>query len=137
MAMICQSESLSVSEEADLLTARNKVRLYAREAGLGLVDETRLTTAASELARNMLLYAGGGHVFIEHVTIAEAKGVRISFEDHGPGIVDLNLALADGYSTINGLGLGLPGSRRLVDEFEIASEVGRGTRVVVTKWKKL
>lgn len=134
--MMCQSESLSVFQEVDLAAIRDKVRLYAKEAGMGLVDETKLITAASELTRNMLLYAGGGQVCIEHVTAAEATGVKIIFEDRGPGIVDLALALTDGYSTKNSLGLGLPGARRLVDEFGITSQKGEGTKVVITKWKR-
>lgn len=136
MAMLRQTEKLSVFEENDLSSTRNKVRSYAREAGLGLVDETKLITAASELTRNMLLYAGGGCVFIEQVRSDGAIGIRITFEDNGPGIADLDLAMSDGYTSAQGLGLGLPGSRRLVDEFSINSEIGRGTKVVVTKWKK-
>ncbi|HEY9757659.1 MAG TPA: anti-sigma regulatory factor [Oculatellaceae cyanobacterium] len=134
--MVCSNESLTVANENDLVATRYKVRIYAKEAGLGLVDETKLITAASELTRNMLNYAGGGYVCIEHVTDTDTRGVRISFEDHGPGIVDLDLALTDGYSTVKSLGLGLPGARRLVDEFEIISKKGEGTRVVVTKWKR-
>lgn len=136
MAMSCQSESLPVFQEADLAAIRDRVRLYAKEAGMGLVDETKLVTAASELTRNMLLYAGGGQVCIEHVTASEAKGVKIIFADRGPGIADLALAMTDGYSTRNSLGLGLPGARRLVDEFEITSQKGEGTQVIVTKWKR-
>ena len=134
--MICQNETLPVYEEADLVLARHKVRIYAKDVGLGLVDETKLITAASELARNMLLYAGGGKVSVEFVTTNDAKGVRISFEDHGNGIKDLSLALTDGYSSSNGLGLGLPGARRLVDEFDIKSQLGEGTLIVITKWKR-
>lgn len=134
--MMSQNERLLVSQEADLVAIRNKVRWYAKEAGMGLLDETKLVTAASELTRNMLLYAGGGQVCIEHVTVFETTGVKIIFEDRGPGIVDLDLALTDGYSTKNSLGLGLPGARRLVDEFGITSQKGEGTQVVVTKWKR-
>lgn len=136
MATKCQSDSALISDEADLVAIRNTVRSYAKDAGLGLVDETKLITAASELARNMLLYAGGGTALIEQLVDAGASGVRITFEDRGPGIADLDLALTDGYSSVNGLGLGLPGSRRLVDEFDISTQVGQGTRIVVTKWKR-
>ena len=131
-----RSDEISIALERDLVTARNQVRLHAKQAGLGLVDETKLITAASELTRNMLNYAGGGRVLIEQVFRNDSTGVKITFEDHGPGIPDINLALTDGYSSHQGLGLGLPGSRRLVDEFSIDSEVGRGTKIAVTKWKR-
>ena len=136
MATTCPSESILVRQEADLVATRNKVRQYAKNAGLGLVDETKLITAASELARNMILYAGSGSVFIELITSRMSTGVRVTFEDHGPGIDDLALAMTDGYSTSQGLGLGLPGAKRLVDEFEINTQKGQGTRVIVTKWKR-
>ncbi len=136
MTTVSRNETLSISEEIDVVMARNKVRLFAKEAGLGLVDETKLITAASELTRNMLLYANGGTISIEHVSVAETAGVRIRFEDCGPGIVDLALAMTDGYSSNNGLGLGLPGARRLVDEFQINTKKGEGTVIVVTKWKR-
>lgn len=131
-----QSEIVTVSADADLVLTRNRVRAFAKHAGMGLVDETKLITAASELTRNMLLYAGGGSVSIENVESEEKTGVRIVFEDVGPGISDLTLALTDGYSSANSLGLGLPGARRLVDEFDIKSQPGQGTRIMVTKWKR-
>ncbi|HEY9791926.1 MAG TPA: anti-sigma regulatory factor [Candidatus Obscuribacterales bacterium] len=134
--MISQTEQLSVLQETDLVSIRNKVRLHAQQAELGLVDETKLITAASELTRNMLIYAGGGGVAIEQLDRADVKGVRIAFEDKGPGIADIGLAMTDGYSSMHSLGLGLPGARRLVDEFEISSKPGEGTRVVITKWKR-
>lgn len=136
MSMSCQIDNLPIGEENDLVAARNRVRLHAKEAGMGLVDETKLITAASELSRNMLIYAGGGLMCIEQVSNEQIRGVRITFEDHGPGIADLDLALTDGYSSQQGLGLGLPGSRRLVDDFSITTAVGKGTKIVVTKWKK-
>lgn len=136
MTSMSLQDSLSVRDESDLVAIRYLVRTFARIVGLGLVDETKLITAASELARNMLAYAGGGNVLIEQTSSSVAKGVRICFKDTGPGIADLNLALTDGFSTGNSLGLGLPGARRLVDEFEIHTAPGKGTQVIVTKWKR-
>jgi serine/threonine-protein kinase RsbT len=105
-------------------------------AKLSLVDQTKLVTAASELARNTLIYGGGGQADIEPVANDRRKGVRVVFTDTGPGIADLDLALTDGYTSGNGMGLGLSGARRLVDEFDIVSAVGGGTRVSVTKWAR-
>jgi len=101
---------------------------------LSLVDQTKLVTAASELARNTLVYGGGGSAEVDRVDNGRRQGIRIVFADRGPGIADLDLALTDGYTTGNGLGLGLSGARRLVDEFAIDTAVGRGTTVTVTKW---
>jgi serine/threonine-protein kinase RsbT len=136
IVVINYADGLTVAEESDLIAVRHKVRSYAKDSGMGLVDETKLITAASELARNMLVYAGGGRVVFENTSPGERCGVRIQFEDRGPGIADLDLALTDGYSTSKSLGFGLPGARRLVDDFEISSKVGEGTRVVITKWKR-
>jgi len=134
--MMFQNESVSISAEAHLVMVRHRIRSYATEAKLGLVDVTKLVTAASELARNMLVYAGGGRVSIEHADAADRLGIRVTFEDLGPGIADIDLAMTDGYSTEHTLGLGLPGARRLVDSFEITSQLGKGTRVVIVKWKR-
>ncbi len=114
---------------------RQAVRARAVEAGLSLVDQTKLVTAASELARNTLVHGGGGTVRIESLNNGTRPGVRLTFEDQGPGIPDIELAMRDGYTTGDGLGLGLSGSRRLVNEFEIVSGVGEGTRISVTRWK--
>jgi len=114
---------------------RQKVREWAVALGFSLVEQTKLVTAASELARNTFTYGGGGAVQLEVVSNTVRLGLRLTFEDQGPGIADVELALKDGYSTGSGLGMGLGGSRRLVNEFEIESRAGEGTRVTVTKWK--
>jgi serine/threonine-protein kinase RsbT len=113
---------------------RRRVREAAARTGLSLVDQTKLVTAASELARNTLIYGGGGTMQLETLN-GPRLGVRLIFVDEGPGIPDLELALRDGFTTGSGLGLGLSGSKRLVNEFEIDSKVGQGTRVAVTRWK--
>ena len=114
---------------------RQKTRERAVEIGLSLVDQTKIITAASELARNTLDYGGGGEVLIEIVQQGGRKGVRLSFEDHGPGIPDIDKALTDHFTTGNGLGLGLGGAKRLSNEFSIQSTPGAGTRVVIARWK--
>jgi len=103
--------------------------------GLSLVDQTKLVTAASELARNTVTYGGGGEVILEALNDINRRGVRLTFTDQGPGIPDITLALKDGYTTGGGMGLGLGGSKRLVNEFDIVSHAGEGTRVCITKWK--
>ncbi len=128
-------EGFAISSEVDIVRARRRVREHACEAGLSLVDQTKLVTATSELVRNMYMHAGGGVMLVESVADHGRRGIRVTFEDRGPGIPDIDLALQDGYSTANSLGLGLPGARRLVDDFDIVSEVGRGTRVTVIRWK--
>ena len=119
----------------DVVRVRQKVRVRATEAGLSLVDQTKLITAASELARNTLDYGKGGEAHIE-VFAAPRKGVRIAFCDKGPGIADVQLALKDGYTSGNGLGHGLGGARRLVDDFDIKTAVGEGTTVTIARWKR-
>lgn len=114
---------------------RQAVRGSAVELGLNLIDQTKLVTAASELARNTFIYGGGGTALIEQVEDAGRRGLRLSFEDQGPGIPDIDRALTDGYTSGNGLGLGLGGAKRLSSEFSIRSEVGKGTCVVITRWK--
>ena len=121
--------------ETDVVLVRQAVRKWAAELGFSLVDQTKIVTAASELARNTLIHGGGGTVRLEALTEGVRKGLRLTFEDKGPGIADIELALRDGYTTGGGLGLGLSGSKRLMNEFEIVSRVGEGTRVTVTKWK--
>ncbi len=128
------SQLVDVAEEAHLVTVRNIARGYAKSMNFNLVEETKLVTAVSELSRNMIIYAGGGSMKIEKVSLEGKNGIRITFSDSGPGIKDLDLAMQDGYSTNNGLGLGLPGTKRLVSQMEIASESGKGTRIVITKW---
>ena len=130
-------EELPIRTGDDVVRVRQQVRVAAAQNGLSLVDQTKLVTAASELARNALVHGGGGTARVEVVTSGAGKaGVRIDFTDDGPGIADLDLALTDGWTTGAGLGLGLSGARRLVDEFELTSKPGRGTSVVVTKWSR-
>jgi serine/threonine-protein kinase RsbT len=126
---------VEVRTENDVVVARQTVRRWAADLGLGLVDQTKIVTAASELARNTLSYGGGGTMRLEAVSEGTRKGLRLTFEDRGPGIANLDLALQDGYTTGGGLGLGLGGSRRLVSEFDIRSVVGEGTRVTIARWK--
>jgi serine/threonine-protein kinase RsbT len=128
------SERLVIASDQDVVRVRQLVRTFAVAVKLSLVDQTKLVTAASELARNTLVYGGGGTVEVERVENGRRPGIRIVFADQGPGIVDLDLALTDGYTTGGGLGLGLSGARRLVDEFDINTAVGQGTSVTVTKW---
>ncbi|MDT5039172.1 MAG: serine/threonine-protein kinase RsbT [Actinoplanes sp.] len=128
------NERIAVTTDQDVVRVRQLVRTVAVAVKLSLVDQTKLVTAASELARNTLVYGGGGMVEIERVENGRRSGIRIVFADEGPGIADLDLALTDGYTTGSGLGLGLSGARRLVDEFDIATAVGQGTSITVTKW---
>ena len=128
------SERVTVSSDQDVVRVRQLVRTVAVAVKLSLVDQTKLVTAASELARNTLVYGGGGVVEVDRVENGRRSGIRISFVDEGPGIPDLDLALSDGYTTGGGLGLGLSGARRLVDEFDIDTTVGQGTSITVTKW---
>lgn len=118
-----------------MVSVRQAVRAWAVEMKFSLVDQTKLVTAASELARNTLIHGGGGSARLEALEDGGRQGIRLIFEDQGPGIEDVKLALTDGYTTGHGLGLGLSGSRRLVNEFEITTSPGEGTRVAVTKWK--
>jgi serine/threonine-protein kinase RsbT len=130
-----QSEILQIRSSEQVVEVRQAVRSRAADLGLSLVDQTRIVTAASELARNTLHHGGGGTMKLEILNNGNRRGLRLTFEDQGPGIPDLALALKDGYSTTGGLGLGLSGSRRLVNEFSISSNPSEGTRVTVTKWK--
>lgn len=126
---------LEIRSSEDVVRVRQAVRALAIRVGLSLVDQTKVVTAASELARNTLDYAGGGTVTLERVMNGAKPGVRLVFDDEGPGIPDINLALKDGYTTGGGLGLGLSGAKRLSSEFHIDSKVGEGTRVTITRWK--
>ncbi len=131
---VVSSETVPVASETDVVNVRRRVRELAGKLGFSLVDQTKVVTAASELARNTLLYGGGG--VMELTTLNGPRvGIRLSFEDKGPGIPDIQLALRDGFTTGSGLGLGLGGAKRLVNEFEIVSRVGEGTRVTVIRWK--
>ena len=128
-------ETLHVTANDAVVTVRQAVRELAVETRLSLVDQTKLVTAASELARNMVVYGGGGTVVLEQLEADGRAGVRVTFEDHGPGIADIAQAMRDGFTSGGGLGLGLGGSKRLVQEFELRSEVGKGTTVAITRWK--
>ena len=128
-------EVMSIIREVDVIPFRNRLKEYAVKVGMSLVNQTKIITAASELARNMLKYAGGGNVLIEVVSKGRENGVRLTFTDKGPGIPDIKQAMQDGFSTGKSLGLGLPGTKRLVSEFQIQSELGKGTTVTITKWK--
>jgi serine/threonine-protein kinase RsbT len=132
---VVKHETLPVQNEGDVVQARQLVRKWAAELGFSLVDQTKVVTAASELARNVLVHGGGGTVRAEALLEGIRRGLRLTFEDQGPGIADIDLALRDGYTTGGGLGLGLGGSKRLVNEFEIVSRADEGTRVTITKWK--
>jgi len=127
-------KKVSIDSSEGVILARQIARNMARELGFGLADQTRITTAVSELGRNIYLYAGTGSLTIRTVSGSSAKGLEIIAEDQGPGIADIEMAMQDGYSTGNGLGRGLPGTKRLMDEFEIKSEVGKGTFVNVKRW---
>jgi serine/threonine-protein kinase RsbT len=130
-----RNELIEIRASSDLVRVRQQVREWTVEAGFSLVDQTKMVTAASELARNTLEHGGGGTARVEFLEDGGRRGVRLVCEDQGPGIPDLDLALRDGYTTRSGLGLGLGGARRLVNEFAIDSRVGEGTRVAITRWK--
>jgi serine/threonine-protein kinase RsbT len=132
---VLKHETMPARSENDVVLVRQAVRKWAADLGFSLVDQTKIVTAASELARNALIHGGGGTVLLEALNEGSRRGLRLTFEDQGPGIPDVQLALRDGYTTGGGLGLGLSGSKRLVNEFDIVSRVGEGTRVTVTKWK--
>lgn len=135
MSLVSKVETRPIQSQADIVLVRQAVRGWAIEAGFGLVDQTKVITAASELARNTLDYGKGGTLKLERLSDGIKQGIRLTFEDHGPGIADLKLALTDGYTTGGGLGMGLSGARRLVSEFDIESQPGQGTRVTIVKWK--
>lgn len=130
-----KGETLPLRTSEEVVLMRQAARKWAVALGFSIVDQTKIVTAASELARNTVIHAGGGTAFIEHVVNGARKGLRLVFEDQGPGIPDLELALKDGYTTGGGLGLGLSGSKRLMNEFYIETKIGAGTKVTVVKWK--
>ena len=126
---------MPIQKEQDVVPFRNRVKEYAVKIGMSLVNQTKLITAASELVRNMLKYGNGGNVLIEVISQGRDNGIRLTFQDKGPGIKDIPLAMKDGYSSGKSLGIGLPGAKRLVNEFDIKSIVGEGTTVSIIKWK--
>jgi serine/threonine-protein kinase RsbT len=133
--LIENREAVPIVADDDVVRVRQRVRDWAVNIGFSLVDQTKLVTAASELARNTLVYGQGGTVLLEAVTNDTRRGLRLTFEDHGPGIPDVEKALTAGFTTGSGLGLGLSGAKRLSHDFEISSTPGQGTRVVIARWK--
>lgn len=135
MIVTLSKDTINVNREQDTIFLRNRVKEWATKIGMGLVNQTKLITAASELVRNMLKYGGGGIVNIEIVSKGRENGVRLIFVDKGPGIQDIRLAMKDGFTTGKSLGLGLPGAKRLVSEFDIQSVLNEGTTISIIKWK--
>ena len=134
--IVLNKDTIKIEKEQDVVFFRNRVAEYADKIKMGLVNKTKLLTAASELVRNMLRYANGGKVLCEIISHATLQtGVRLTFSDQGPGIPDIDKAMQDGYSTGKSLGLGLPGAKRLVSIFDIKTQLGKGTTVTITKWK--
>jgi serine/threonine-protein kinase RsbT len=132
----CNHGTVDISDESDIIVARKTIRVVSEKLGFSLTDVTRIVTAVSELARNIFVYAGSGVMSWCILDQGNVVGIELTFEDHGPGISDLEQVMQEGYSTSKGLGLGLPGSRRLMDDIEIRSQVGEGTTVVVKKWRR-
>src|SRR5687768_3424449 len=135
MKIVLNKDRMDIEKEQDVVSFRNRVREFAVKIGMSLINQTKLITAASELVRNMLKYANGGVILIEVISQGRDSGVRLTFKDEGPGIKDISLAMKDGYTTGKSLGIGLPGAKRLVSEFDIKSQEGLGTTVSIIKWK--
>ncbi|HEV8003361.1 MAG TPA: anti-sigma regulatory factor [Planctomycetaceae bacterium] len=130
-----KSDDLPLSTEQEIVLGRQMVRKLCQELTFSLVDQTKMVTAASELARNALVHGGGGSLHWECLLDGAKKGLRLTFADKGPGIANLELAMTDGWTSGSGMGMGLSGAKRLVNEFEIESQIGKGTRVTITRWK--
>ena len=135
MVIVLKRETLFLGAEDDIVRARQYVRQWAMQVGFTLIEQTKLVTAVSELARNTVVHGGGGQALLEEVDGRNRRGIRLTFTDRGPGISDLALAMRDGYTSGKGLGLGLGGAKRLVNEFDIVSTPGQGTTVRIVKWK--
>jgi serine/threonine-protein kinase RsbT len=135
MYVVLNKDRIVIEREQDVVPYRNRVKEFAVKIGMSLVNQTKLITAASELVRNMLKYASGGVTTIEVVSKGRENGIRLIFDDKGPGIADIAQAMKDGFSTGKSLGLGLPGAKRLASEFDIKSTVGKGTTITLIKWK--
>jgi serine/threonine-protein kinase RsbT len=135
--VVLKDETASIRSSDDIVKVRRIVREWAVSLGFSLVDQTKVVTAASELARNVIVHGGGGDFRIESLNNDARRGLRLTFSDEGPGIVDMEQAMKDGFTTGEGLGLGLGGAKRLVNEFLIDSKSGRGTTVIITRWKNL
>jgi serine/threonine-protein kinase RsbT len=131
---VTATETIGLKSEPDVVAVRRRIRELSAQLGFSLVDQTKVVTAASELARNTIIYGGGGEMRAEALN-GPRIGLRLTFEDRGPGIPDVDLALRDGFTTGSGLGLGLGGTKRLVNEFDIVSRVGEGTKITITRWK--
>ena len=131
---VVRTETYALRSDGDIVQVRQAVRSWSAELRFSLVDQTKMVTAASELARNAVVYGGGGVARLETLEDGRRRGLRVTFEDEGPGIPDIDLALSDGYTSGGGLGLGLGGARRLVNDFALDSAPGRGTRVAITRW---
>lgn len=132
---VVKTETLELRNEQDIVLARQAVRRLSQECGFSLVDQTKMVTASSELARNTVIYGQGGSVLCETLLEGIRTGLRLTFVDTGPGIADLSLAMTDGWTSGTGLGMGLTGAKRLVNEFDLDSKPGQGTRVTITRWK--
>jgi serine/threonine-protein kinase RsbT len=135
LVTVLNKDKMLIVKEQDVVPFRNRVKEYAVKIGMGLVNQTKLITAASELVRNMLRYANGGETLIEVISKGRENGIRLTFTDKGPGIANIEQAMKDGFSTGKSLGLGLPGTKRLVSEFDIKSKVKEGTIITIIKWK--
>lgn len=133
--IVLNKDTIQIQKEVDVVIFRNRVKEHATKIGMSLLNQTKLITAASELVRNMLKYANGGIVFLEIISSNGKTGIKLTFEDKGPGIKDIKEAMRDGFSTGKSLGLGLPGAKRLVNEFTIKSAPGEGTTVSIIRWK--
>jgi serine/threonine-protein kinase RsbT len=134
---VLSAERIAILEESDIVVARQRASQLAKKMGMGVVDQTKLATATSELARNIVRYAKTGEVVIEEIDNGITTGLQLTFKDRGPGIADIAAAMTDGFTSAGGMGLGLSGAKRLVNEFEIESEIGVGTTIVVKKWKRI
>lgn len=132
--VLLKSETLPIQHQEDVVRTRQRVRAWTVEMGFSLIDQTKIVTATSELARNTLEHGGGGTMLVELIQENNKKGIRLTFQDQGAGITNIEQAMKDGFTTSNGLGLGLGGAKRLVNEFAITSEPGGGTQVQITKW---
>jgi len=132
---VVKTETLELRNEQDIVLARQAVRRLSQACGFSLVDQTKMVTAASELARNTVTYGQGGTVVCETILDGARTGLRLTFADSGPGIADVSLAMTDGWTSGNGLGMGLTGAKRLVNEFDLDTKPGSGTRVTITRWK--
>ena len=135
MTIMIKNSSLELLTEQDIVRTRQTVRKITQELGFSLVDQTKMVTAASELARNTVVYGGGGEVLVDVLTEGARTGLRLHFVDHGPGIANIDLAMTEGWTSGHGLGLGLTGAKRLCNEFSIESQPGRGTHVTITRWR--